>query len=309
MPLVSASARYFDEISRAGSIRRAAERLNVAASAVNRQLLLLEEELGVTLFERLPRGVRLTAAGEILINTIRTWRREEAQARMQLQEIQGLRRGHVRLGLMECLAADVVPDIIHRMQQDHPGVTVTASVSGTRELTRALADGSIDVALAFNVPNVLGVRIVDAVTVDLGAVTARDHPLTARPMVSLADCGRYPLILPDATLEFGPIIAHALNQAVPTPIPPVVSNSIQLMKAMVQRSDAVSFLTRVDVYKELDSGALAFTPIVDARIRPETLTVSIHDRTTVPLATSLLVHGCQAALRSMRQLDQPELRE
>jgi DNA-binding transcriptional LysR family regulator len=67
MPVFSPFIRYFDEVARQGSIRKAADRLNVAPSAVNRQILKLEDELGAPLFERLPRGLRLTAAGEILI--------------------------------------------------------------------------------------------------------------------------------------------------------------------------------------------------------------------------------------------------
>ncbi|MBL0932855.1 MAG: LysR family transcriptional regulator, partial [Alphaproteobacteria bacterium] len=63
--------RYLDEIVRSGSIRKASARLNVASSAINRQLLALEAELGAPLFERLPRGLRLTAAGEMLIAHVR----------------------------------------------------------------------------------------------------------------------------------------------------------------------------------------------------------------------------------------------
>lgn len=62
---------YIDEIARCGSIRKAAARLNVASSAVNRQILALEDELGVPLFERLPRGLRLTAAGELCVEHTR----------------------------------------------------------------------------------------------------------------------------------------------------------------------------------------------------------------------------------------------
>ena len=63
---------YVDEVARAGSIRQAADRLHVAASAVNRRILDLEAELGTAIFERLPRGVRLTAAGEIFVAYIRS---------------------------------------------------------------------------------------------------------------------------------------------------------------------------------------------------------------------------------------------
>ena len=63
--------KYFDEVARAGSIRQAAEALHVAPSSVNRRIQDLEEELGVPLFERLPRGMRLTAAGELFVQYVR----------------------------------------------------------------------------------------------------------------------------------------------------------------------------------------------------------------------------------------------
>src|SRR6478752_1939386 len=63
--------QYIDEIARSGSILKAASRLNVASSAINRHILALEEEIGAPLFERLPRGLRLTAAGELCIEHIR----------------------------------------------------------------------------------------------------------------------------------------------------------------------------------------------------------------------------------------------
>ncbi|WP_179208886.1 LysR family transcriptional regulator [Salinicola salarius] len=77
MQLLQTSLRYFEEVARQGSLRKAAERLHVAASAVNRQILKLEAELGVPLFERLPRGLRLSAAGELMLYQIRQWQRDE----------------------------------------------------------------------------------------------------------------------------------------------------------------------------------------------------------------------------------------
>lgn len=63
--------RYIDAVAKAGSIRKAAETLAITSTALNRRIIAMEEELGVDIFERFPRGVRLTAAGEILIHHIR----------------------------------------------------------------------------------------------------------------------------------------------------------------------------------------------------------------------------------------------
>ena len=67
MPALSRFLRYFLAVGRLGSIRRAADELNVSASAIDRQILNVEANLGMPLFERLPTGLRLTAAGEIMM--------------------------------------------------------------------------------------------------------------------------------------------------------------------------------------------------------------------------------------------------
>src|SRR5215204_6436306 len=82
--------RYVDEVARAGSIRKAAERLHVTASAVNRRVMDLEEELGAPLFERRARGVRLTAAGELFVRYIREQAGDVERMRSQIEDLKGL---------------------------------------------------------------------------------------------------------------------------------------------------------------------------------------------------------------------------
>jgi len=106
--------RYIDEVARAGSIRQAAERLHVAASAVNRRVQDIEEELGTPIFERLPRGMRLTAAGEIFVRYIRGRSADLDEVRSQIEELKGLRRGSVKLVASQALAPVFMPRAVFR---------------------------------------------------------------------------------------------------------------------------------------------------------------------------------------------------
>ena len=103
---------YLDQVARVGSIRRAAEKLNIASSAVNRQILKLEAEIGVPIFERRGNGVRLTPAGEQLLrhtrNTLAEWRR----TRSEISAISGDIRGEVRITAIPSLLVRVVPRAI-----------------------------------------------------------------------------------------------------------------------------------------------------------------------------------------------------
>src|SRR5258708_203932 len=84
--------RYVDEVARAGSIRKAAEQLHVTASAVNRRVMDLEEELGAPLFERRARGVRLTAAGELFVRYIREQSGDVERMKSQIEDLKGDRK-------------------------------------------------------------------------------------------------------------------------------------------------------------------------------------------------------------------------
>src|SRR5260370_18721839 len=89
--------RYVDEVARAGSIRKAADVLHVTASAVNRRIMDLEEKLGAPLFERRPRGVRLTEAGELFVRYIREKTGDVKSMKSQIEDLKDLRHGPARL--------------------------------------------------------------------------------------------------------------------------------------------------------------------------------------------------------------------
>ena len=100
---------YVDEVARAGSIRKAADHLNVTASAVNRRIMDLEQELDAKLFDRKPRGVRLTAAGELFVRYIREQSSDVDLMKSQIEDLKGLRRGTVRIACSQALALDFLP--------------------------------------------------------------------------------------------------------------------------------------------------------------------------------------------------------
>jgi molybdenum-dependent DNA-binding transcriptional regulator ModE len=101
--------RYLDEVVRRGSIRKAAEALHIASSAVNRQILKLEAEIGAPLFERRVSGVRLTPAGEILARHARETLYAFSRSRASIDDLKGLKTGHVRVVALDSLMVDFCP--------------------------------------------------------------------------------------------------------------------------------------------------------------------------------------------------------
>ena len=102
---------YLHEAIRRGSVRAAAEALDVNASVISRQIALLEQELGLTLVERLSRGIRATEAGALLVERFRHWQADQADTVAKLRELQGLKRGHVDIVLGEGFVSDLMSGI------------------------------------------------------------------------------------------------------------------------------------------------------------------------------------------------------
>jgi DNA-binding transcriptional LysR family regulator len=130
---------YLDEVARSGSIRKAAERMNVAPSAISRQILTFEEELGTPVFQRRPKKLVLTAAGEVLIRHIRGTLKDLDRVQTQIEELKGLRRGEITVAVMSGLAANLVPRCVVEFQKSNPRVKLTFSCSpqATRSSARS----------------------------------------------------------------------------------------------------------------------------------------------------------------------------
>src|SRR5258708_7167739 len=121
---------YVDAVARHGSIRKAAAALHIVSSALNRRILDLEEEMGAPLFERLPRGVRPTAAGELYLAYVRRSIRELEQVGAQIEGLRRLLRGRVRLAVAESVTGHMLPTAIGRFPAQHPHGTFHALLAG-----------------------------------------------------------------------------------------------------------------------------------------------------------------------------------
>jgi len=262
MPLFSPQLRYFEYVARFGSIQEAARRMHVAASAVNRQILKLEEELGTDLFERSPRGMRLTVAGQALVVDARRWLAEAERTRGTIDAVRGLRAGHVRIATMECLAQEFLPPILAAFRSRHPAVSFEIHVHGTAHCMAELDAGEVDLALAFDPPTSTARREVWSRSWPLGAVVRVGHPLAALGAVRPIDCAPFDIVLPSGALalaeKLGPIVAR-MGEARP---PLLVSNSVAAIKGMLLECDAIGFLTPIDVLNERRDNRLAFLSLV-----------------------------------------------
>ena len=273
MSIIKTGLLYFDKAIRDGSIRKAAENLNIASSAVNRQLLQLEEELGVELFERLPRGIRPTAAGEALLNYVRQWNRDASQLRHEIGRLKGGVRGTVRIAAAESITVDVLPRAMTRLQTRFPRIDFTLISGDNYSIKSALLAKDADVVCAFDVIGGTRAETIYAFQSKIGVITPAGHPLSRLDEITLADCLPHPIIAPTDEWLNHSIIRELIQETdAPLQIAARVER-IGMLKNLVKAGLGVAFISRMGIEEELTRGELVWTPLADGVIKPTTVSL------------------------------------
>jgi DNA-binding transcriptional LysR family regulator len=280
---------YFDAVARHGSIRKAADALNVASSALNRQILDLERDLGSALFERLPRGVRLTAAGEVFLAYSRQAISELKAVASQIEELRGMVRGQVGVAAVESVAAQLLPAAITRFQATHPNVRFNVSIGVPEALTVALVADQVDLILTLSPPPKKHVTIVAAGEQALCALMVADHPLASRGELRLRDCLAYPLALGDPTLAGRGLIEQVLARASFELDPRLVSNSVETMTAFARINRGVCFQFRKPGHAAIPPGDMVAVPLIDAPLLQAKLYLATRRGRVLPVAAAAFV--------------------
>ncbi|HUC51669.1 MAG TPA: LysR family transcriptional regulator [Xanthobacteraceae bacterium] len=280
---------YVDAVARHGSIRKAADALHVASSALNRQILDLEMDLGAALFERLPRGVRLTAAGEVFLVYARQAISQLKVVESQVQQLRGLMRGQVAVAAVESVAAELLPSAITEFQSAHPNVRFQVRIGTPEELVAALVADQADLMLTHNPPPKKTVAVTATVSQALCALMATDHPLAGRDGLRLRDCLAYPLALGDTTLAGRALIEQVLSQASFDLEPRLVSNSVETMKAFARMNRGICFQFRRPGKAPIPPGDMIALPLVDPQLAAAKLILATRRGRVLPIAAAAFV--------------------
>ncbi len=294
--LLSTSIVHFQTVARLGSVRAAAESLNVAPSAVSRQVLKLEQDLGVPLFERLPRGLRLTSAGEILLYHARSTAGELERARAAILELRGLNRGEASLATVESVALGFLPRLLAGFWGKTPRVAMNVVVTGSTRVFHAVAEGEAELGLGFEVPGSPKLKLLASSTLAIGAVMSPKHALAREKSVRLRDFVGMPIFLSDMSLTMRPSIEAALRNATVPLSPRVVTNSVHLMNLLAAENAGVAFETRVGISREEARGDLVFVPLSEPNLKPQKLKLCCRAEGSLSAAAAALSKALAAAL-------------
>jgi DNA-binding transcriptional LysR family regulator len=291
---------YVDEVARCGSIRKAADRLNVTSSAVNRRIMDLEEELGAPLFERRPRGVHLTAAGEVFVNYLRHQDGEVERMKSQIEDLKGMRRGTVRIACSQALALEFLPSQIGEFRKRHPFVSFEIKVFDHEQAMTALAAYEVDLALVFRPPFLANFQPLMVLEQRIIAVMSAEHPLAARRTVRLRDCAAYPVALPERSIGGRQLLEEALARHRIALQVAAESNSFEMLRGLVLKAGLLSFQIQIGTMPAGNRLGLVARDIDDRDVPRANLVFGQLRARNLPIPAAIFAERLVRALEAMR---------
>jgi DNA-binding transcriptional LysR family regulator len=253
---MSNALRYFLQVAQSGSIRVAAEKLNIAPSAISRHIRNLEEELGLNLFERNARGVSLTEAGELYTRHAKTVFMDRERVRLEIDDLKGLRRGHIRISTIDGIVAGPLSNATSSFRKLHPGVTIHLRSTGTEMVNKAVREGEADVGIAYQSTPVEGIKIVLRLLDPLLLVVSSKHHLAKRNSVDFREVIEYPLALPESTFGIRMLINSACRAERIALRPSLETNSIEALRGFALSGAGVTMLHGLSISREIELGML-----------------------------------------------------
>lgn len=185
---------YFVAVAETGNFSRAAERCNITQPSLSQQIMKLEQELGETLFERLPRKVVLTDAGRILLPRAITILGDLQNIKHTLNQNMDAGHGLLHVGFIPTIAPFVLPHVIKRFSQEYPNAHLTVQEDLTEALVRDLVDGKLDVGItSMPIHNKL-IRTQELHTEPLLVASSRKNDIITRASIRVKELDDLPFI-------------------------------------------------------------------------------------------------------------------
>ncbi|MCO4757342.1 MAG: LysR family transcriptional regulator [Oceanospirillaceae bacterium] len=253
---------YLYEAVTMGSVRAAADKLNVAPSAVSRQIALLEEELAAILIERHRKGVTPTEAGDILLRYYRESLSCEEECIAKLQALQGLQRGHIKLAVGEGFVGDLMSGPLPEFNRLYPSLTLSINMGGSNEVIRQVEQDEAHIGLLFHPANHPNIRSQVVSCQPICAIVPPEHPLVALDgAVSLEALLEYPVALPESHFGVRQLLAMAEFQDRVRFKPMLTTDSIAVLKHFVRSNMGITFLPEFVVSREIEDGQVVAIPV------------------------------------------------
>lgn len=247
--------KYFVEVARNEHFSMAAETLHVAQSAISRQVGLLEDELGVELFEREGRNVKLTPIGKMFLEQVIIALKAIDNSTKLIQEYLEPELGIIRIGFPSSLATSTLPTIISAFKKEHPDVRFYLRQGSYNFLTEGIKTREIDLAFIGPVPvNDPDLRADILFSEHFFALVPETHPLAEQKSLALHQLERESFILFPEGFILRKIVVEACHQSGFRPFIPFEGEDLDAIKGLVSSGIGVTLLPDTTLYGSLPSG-------------------------------------------------------
>jgi LysR family cyn operon transcriptional activator len=244
--------RYFDAVAETLNFTRAAERLHVTQSTLSHQIRQMEEELGVLLFDRSGKKVRMTEAGELL-------RSYMAPALAQIDRgVQALRSpgdapiSHIRLGTTPSFNRRMVPLCVSTFLNQHPGHQVTVEELSAGAIAQGIVNAELDLAVSYQPAETGELWFEPLYKEEMRLVVGAAHPLARRRRVRMVELHRLRMVLLPESFATRQLLEECFEAAGAVPLVVAQLNSISPMIELIRLTDLAGIITETAVQPAAD---------------------------------------------------------
>lgn len=258
--------RYFQAVAENGSITKAAQELHIAQPTISRQMQVLEDELGVTLFLRGKRHIELTPAGAVFLKRISAVLLEINQTTREIKYFKDEIRGTLSIATNDSMGCSILAPLVRAFQKKYPLITYELYTAQAQRMTQLLRKSVVDVAFMMTPIDEEQFDYLPFLTTRLGAVMRRDREKGSEPdSIRLAELKSIPLILPNRYRS--PICEGFWNRGFGDPQilcdSHSVSNDIAWVSSGIGVAISPSLCTKMPAFQ---SGDLIFKNLVDPEL-------------------------------------------
>ena len=278
----------FAAVAETGGFGRAAARLGVSQPAVSLHVADLEADLGAKVFDRLPRGVRLTAAGELLLGYARRLAALESEARTAVAELMGLGRGRLTIGASLTVGSYLMPGVLAEFRRRHPAVELRMEVANTDRVTAWVRDEQVDLGLTEGLAQHPELAASAFHTDRLVAIAPPAHRLAGTGGVTALEFFGEPFVTREAGSGTRAVVEAAAARKRLTLRSTVSVGSLEAVKRAVMAGMGVSVVSELAVAAEVAAGTLAVVDVADLPIRRPLHLARRRDRPDGPAAAALV---------------------
>jgi DNA-binding transcriptional LysR family regulator len=251
----------FKVIAETGSITAAAQRMHISQPALSRELKSLEDRLGLILFERLPRGMLLTHAGEVLCDYATRLFDISNTAELVMREMADARQGLLSIGASNTIGTYLLPPLLAAFRKSNPDINISMFVGNTGQVAQGVVDMRFTLGFIEGPLHLEGLITEQFQRDELIPVVALDHELLLKKTLSPSDLSKQPLLMREKGSGAREMITAALTQHDIELGNIMELGNTEALKLAAIHGGGIAWLPRISVTQELHQGSLTLLPV------------------------------------------------